>query len=126
MIGNSIPEYLFIRACILFIHYIVPLSTLYSIVILILGPAKYRVPILLEIWSVAELLFLLLIYYPRELWLQKAASHPEVVPRDKRGELFQRCTDTAEDLERYLSLWHRGAPVTEVKRENLKGEHFSR
>ena len=125
MIGNSLQEYIFIRACILFIHYIVPLSTLYSIAILVLCPTGHRVPFLLEIWSIAELLFFLLIYYPRELWLQHAASHPEVVSRDKRGELFQRCTGSAEDLERYLSLWHRGASKAEIKRDNLKGKCFS-
>ena len=53
--------------------------------------------------------------------LQRAASHPEVASRTKRAEAFQRCSDTVEDPERYLSLWHRGAPLSEIKRENVKG-----
>jgi hypothetical protein len=121
MIGTSLWDYYFIRACILFLHHIAPLSAIYFVAIIFLHPAGYRVPLLLEIWAIAETLFLLLIYYPRNFLLQRAASHPEPLSREKRRELFHRCQDSIHDPERYISLWHRGAPPSDVKRDNIKG-----
>lgn len=121
MIGNSLWDYCFIRACIFFLHYIAPLSAIYCVAILLLHPAGYRIPLVLEIWAILETLFLLLVYYPRNFLLQRAASHPEALSREKRRELFHRCQDSIQDPEHYISLWHRGAPSSEIKRENIKG-----
>lgn len=121
MIGNSLWEYCFIRACIIFLHYIAPLSAVYCVTVLLLRPAGYRIPLIFEIWAIAETVFLILIYYPRNVLLQRAASHPELLPRERRRELFQRCHDSIEDPERYLSLWHKGASPSEIKRDNIKG-----
>ena len=124
MIGNSIWEYVFIRASILLLHYVAPLSALACVAVLIIRPPNYHIPLLIEIWAIAELFFLLLVFLPRDLLLQQAASHPGVLPRDKRRELFRRCSNTIENPERYLSLWHRGASPAEIKRENVKGDIF--
>ena len=121
MIGTSTSEYLFIQACIYFLHYIAPLSAIYCIIVFALHPLGYRVPIWLEIWAVAEAIFLLLLYFPRKVILQRAASHPDTLPRVKRKELFQLCIDTVKDPEHYLKYWFRGAPRSDIRRENVKG-----
>ena len=122
MIGTSYWDYVFIKACILLLHYIAPVSAIYCITVLVLRPTGYRLPLMLEIWAIAEAVFSALVYYPRNLSLQRAASHPETLSREERKELFQRCCDTIEDPERYLSLWHRGASPKDIKRDNVKGE----
>ena len=78
---------------------------------------------MLEIWAIAETAFFAIIYVPRTMWLQRAASHPKLLPREQRRKLFQLCLDTVEDPERYLAGWMRGAPASEIKRENVKGEN---
>ena len=118
MIGTSIWEYIFIRFCILSLRSVIPLSVFYCIV---LFPAGYRIALALEIWAVAETLFLILYLYPMNVSLQRAAIHPEVVSREERRRLFQRCSDTIDDPEHYISLWHKGAPLSKIKRENVKG-----
>lgn len=125
MIGHSTGEYLFIQACIYFLHYIAPLSAFYCIFLLALRSPAYRIPLVLEIWAIAEAAFLLLLYIPRNILLQQAASHPEVLPKEKRKELFQLCLDTLDDPEHYLRGWFRGSPLSDIKRENLKGTFLS-
>lgn len=125
MINNSLWDYVFIRACILFLHYIAPLSTIYCCIIIVLRPSGYRMPLIIEVWALAETLFLLLIYYPRDLLLQRAAKHPALLSQEKRKELFKRCHGSIEDANHYIQLWHRGAPTSEIKRENIKGNQSS-
>ena len=121
MIGTSIWEYLFIRASILFLRYLVPLSALCYITICSIRPFKSEISIGFAVLAAVESLFLVLVYYPRDLALQNAASHPKLVSRNERRELFRRCCETIDDPERYISLWHRGAPLAEIRRDNVKG-----
>lgn len=125
MIGHSTGEYLFIQACIYFLHYIAPLSAFYCIFLLALRSPAYRIPLVLEIWAITEATFLLLLYIPRNILLQQAASHPEVLTKEKRKELFQLCLDTLDDPEHYLRGWFRGAPLSDIKRQNVKGMSVS-
>lgn len=123
MINNSPASYAFIRACIFFLHYLAPLSAVYCVVILLLRPSTYRIPLVLEVWAIAETAFFALIYVPRAVVLQRAATHPDTHPgREQRRKLFKLCLNTVEDPEKYLSGWMRGAPASEIKRENVKGE----
>lgn len=120
MIGTSLLDYIFIRACILFLHFIAPLSALYCVVVLIARPARYRIPRPLEVWAVAETLFFVFIYLPRFYILQHAAQHPPTRSREERRELFELCHESIEDPERYLAKWFTGAPKSEIRRENVK------
>lgn len=120
MIGTSNLEYLFIRACIVFLHFIAPLSALYCVAILVSRPSKHRVPLVLEIWAVAETLFYLLVYLPRYYVLQRTAMHPASTSREKRRQLFQMCQHTVDNAELYLTKWFKNAPLSEIKRDNLK------
>lgn len=100
-----------------------PLSAVYCVLTLLLRPWTFRVPRVLEGWAIAETAFFVMIYVPRTISLQRAATHPKLLPREQRRKLFQLCLDTVEDPERYLAGWMRGAPASEVKRENVKGEY---
>lgn len=124
MIGTTLWEYLFIRSCILFLHYIAPLSSLYTVLILIFEPSSYRFPPVLEIWAFAEMLFFVLLYLPRYYVLQHKATHPPSPSREERRALFQKCHESVQDPERYLSKWFKDAPSSEIRRENVK-EFFS-
>lgn len=123
MINHSPANYAFIRACICFLHYIAPLSAVYCVLTLLLPPSSFRVPQVLQVWAIAETAFFAIIYLPRTISLQRAASHPKLLPREQRRKLFQLCLDTVEDAESYLAGWMRGALLSEVKRENVKGEY---
>ncbi len=120
MIGKTIGEYIFIRACIFFLHYIAPLSILYTFVVLTFRPTSYRVPLILEICVLAETAFFFLVYLPRRYYLQHAAIHPPNLSPEDRLKLFNLCHDNVPDPEGYLSKWFLGAPASEIKRENVK------
>ncbi|KAH7111282.1 hypothetical protein B0J11DRAFT_562554 [Dendryphion nanum] len=64
--------------------------------------------------------FYLLVYHPRRLYLQRAATHPTPQCRQHRRALFQRCHENIPDPERYLTKWFMDAPASEIKRENVK------
>ncbi|KAK0508211.1 hypothetical protein JMJ35_009295 [Cladonia borealis] len=120
MIGNSPIEYVFIRLCIYFLHYIAPSSILYCTVFLLLKPDAYRIHWLLEFGSLAETLFYIIVYLPRRYSLQRAAVHPTPLSRDTRRDLFRLCQETVPDPQQYLSKWFKHAPMSQIKRENIK------
>ena len=102
MINNSTANYAFIRACIVFLRYIAPLGAAYCVIFMLLRPTSYRVPVVLEIWAIAEIAFFALIYVPRTILLRRAASHPKPLPREQRRKLFNLCLGTVENPEKYL------------------------
>ena len=120
MIGRSFKEYPFIRACIIFLHYIAPLCAFYCIIVLVLRLWPYRIPLGLEIWAIAETAFLVFLYYPNDFLIQRAAKHPEARSPDQRRELFNLCKDTIKDPDHYLRLWFRKAPLSEIRVDNVK------
>lgn len=123
MIGTSMWEYIFIRGCAIGLHFIAPLSLLYCSIVLFLraiGIHDYRYPLILEIWLLAETAFFLFVYLPFNYYLQRAATHPELPPREGRRELFRQCHDNVPDPQRYLSKWFLNASAEDIKRENVK------
>ena len=120
MIGDSPLEYVFIRLCIYFLHYIAPLSILYCTVSLLLKPSAYRIPWWLEVCTLAETLFYFIVYLPRRYSLQSAAVYPTIPSRDTRRDLFQLCHESVPDPQQYLSKWFKCAPMSQIKRENVK------
>ncbi|KAH0545373.1 hypothetical protein FGG08_000514 [Glutinoglossum americanum] len=122
MIGTSVWEYIFIRSCIFFLHWIAPLSILYCITsyLQVFEPITLRVPLILKAWVVAETAFYFFVYLPLKYYLQGAAIHPKPLSREERRALFLRCHETVPDPEQYLSKWFLGAPASEIKRENVK------
>ncbi|KAL1306770.1 hypothetical protein AAFC00_005433 [Neodothiora populina] len=122
--GPSLPGYLFIRACIFFLHWLTPLCILLYIGSVISRPHGIIIPRLLEAWLLAETLFYVLVFIPLRYHLQKPAVHPELPSREQRRELFNKCMANVPDIEAYLSKWFLHSPASEIKRENVK--HFIR
>ena len=123
MIGTSKAEFYFIRACIIGLHYIVPLCVLYCVVFVALNGFQamtYRFPLLVESIAIAETLFYICVYIPSSYFLQQEAVHPPAPTREERRELFQLCNDNIPDPEAYFQKWFLGAPADEIKRENVK------
>jgi pimeloyl-ACP methyl ester carboxylesterase len=99
---------------------IAPLSIIYcTLIILGLLPSR-RLSIALEIWLLAEASFYLLIYLPMSFAVHGPAMKVRVSNRGQRRDLFNKCIATITDPVRYVSLWHRGAPIASIGRENVK------
>lgn len=123
MIGTTNLEYLFIRACIVALHYITPICILYTLLVICFyhtKAASFRLPLIIECGALAETLFYLLVYLPYSFYLQREAIHPPPPSRAERKELFKLCNENIGDPEKYLRKWFLGAPLQEIKRENLK------
>lgn len=125
MIGTSTAEYIFIRACILFLHNIAPASVLYCIQ-LILWPFLpvsvrcFRIPFPIEIWLVAEALFYTAVFLPLRYRLQRSAIHHEPMSKEERERLFRCCNSNVPDPESYLSRWLMVSNDAPIKRQNVK------
>lgn len=120
MIGNSTYEYVFIRVCIFFLHWIAPISLLSCPATFVIESLKSSIPFALKVWISLEAAFFLLVYLPRSYYLQRAATHPEPFSFEDRRLLFERCSSHIYDPEYYLTKWFKDAPTSEVKRENFK------
>ncbi|KAM0330525.1 hypothetical protein ACHAQA_003472 [Verticillium albo-atrum] len=116
---TSIWKYVQIRTYIFLLSLIAPISILYSLARVFFHlPLSF--PLVLEIWLALEAAFYLAFYLPRRAYLQRAAVHPPTASREGRRKLFRKCNQNVPDPERYLSKWFQDAPVSEIKRENLK------
>ena len=123
MIGTSKAEFLFIRFCIIGLHYIVPLSLLYTASLIALYGFKattYRFPLFVEAIAITETLFYIFVYIPYSYILQREAIHPPAPTREERAELFHLCNENISDPEAYLQKWFLGAPIHEIKVDNVK------
>lgn len=124
MIGTSRAEYIFIRFCIIGLHYLAPLCLLYCTLVIALYGFKTAitspVPLVIESIAVAESLFFLFVYLPYRYRLQREAVHPPAPTRDERRELFAHCNANISDPEGYLQKWFLGADLKDIKRENVK------
>ncbi|KAL2061339.1 hypothetical protein VTL71DRAFT_7612 [Oculimacula yallundae] len=124
MIGTSRTEYIFIKFCIIGLHYLAPICLAYCALVAALYGFKTAftspVPLLIESVAVAESLFFLCVYLPYRYHLQSEAIHPPAPTRDERRELFAQCNDNIADPEAYLRKWFLGAELKDIKRENVK------
>ena len=123
MIGTSRFDYWFIRLCIFGLHFLAPLCLLYCIFVVVVYGSRatlFRFPLFIETLAVAETLFYLFVYTPYRIHLQKEAVHPACPSFQARQELFALCNASIPDAEAYLQKWFLGAPVEEIKRENVK------
>ncbi len=124
MIGTSLLEYLFIRACIVGLQSVAPLSITYCLIYLLSCitklPISLDIPLPFRLWALAEVVFygfVSVIYRER---LQYEALHPPAPARNKRKELFELCNNNIPDPEAYLKKWFLEAPANEIKRDNVK------
>ena len=120
MIGRSLWQWVFIRICIVFLQYVVPLGAFVSVALLFSSAIQPKIPIVIAVWAVAETLFFLLVFSPRYFILQRDALHPAPPNQYERQKLFQLCLDSVSDPEHYLTMWFKGASLSEICREDLK------
>lgn len=123
MIGTSRSELYFIQACIYFLHYIAPACVAYCVLLVFLYGIKattYRFPLFIETLAFAETAFYLLVFTPYRIYLQREAAHPPQLGRAERRALFTKCNDSIPDVEAYLRKWFLGAPIEEIKKDNVK------
>lgn len=123
MIGTSRSELTFIQVCIFFLHYLAPACIAYCILLVILfgfEATTYRFPLFIEAVAFAETAFYVLVYTPYRIYLQREAIHPLQLSRAERRELFTKCHTNIPDVEAYLRKWFLGAPLEEIKKDNLK------
>jgi len=125
MINNTRAEFIFIRACILFLDNILPVALFYCALV----AASKALPPLSRLcclpksifaWLAVEVAFNLFIFRPRFRTLRRDAVHPEPMPRVEREKLFDRCERNIPDPETYLNRWLGGAKNDDIKRENVK------
>ncbi|KAL6300228.1 hypothetical protein BKA93DRAFT_740959 [Sparassis latifolia] len=69
MIGDSLPEYIFIQLSIFFLRLVAPLSILYTLASWYSGQLLF--PPWLGYYSLTEAAFYLFVYLPRNVYLQK-------------------------------------------------------
>jgi hypothetical protein len=119
MIGTSISEYVFIRVCIAGLRVLTPLCILYCICLPV-KPSRLRLLLWIGVWPFAETAFYFLFYLPRRWILQRPAMHPHSLPQPMRKALFNQCVEYVPNPEHYLTKWFKDAPLSEIKRENLK------
>lgn len=124
MIGTSLLEYLFIRACILGLQSVAPVSVICCLTSLFCHvtkhPAPFDIPWPLQLWAGAEVIFYIFVSLIYREKLQYEALHPAAPARNEREELFELCNRSIPDHEAYLKKWFLGASANEIKRENVK------
>ncbi|KZP29192.1 hypothetical protein FIBSPDRAFT_1039157, partial [Athelia psychrophila] len=89
MIGKTLYEYIGIRLAITAIRLVAPLSLLY--IALSLAQRRVLVSPWLAAYAALEASFYLLVYLPRDHYLQKPAAHPPPIDFAARQALFKRC-----------------------------------
>ncbi|KAH6665385.1 hypothetical protein B0J14DRAFT_606027 [Halenospora varia] len=120
MLPSSQGTLIFSRIFAWYFQSIAPVSIIYCI-LAFSGPFPIRrLPASVEIWPIAESLFYLVVYLPMSYAVHGPAVKVEGINRPQRGELFRKCISTITDPARYVSLWHRGAPIETIGRENVK------
>lgn len=97
--------------------HIICLTYCFSVLLL---PAHRRLPFPLEVWAFTETAFYLVARAYRTFYIQRPASHPVLPTAFQRRELFTKSLDTTGSHEHYISKWFLGAPVTQIKRENMR------
>jgi uncharacterized membrane protein YhdT len=126
MIGTSLLEYIFIRACIIGLQSVAPLSIIYCLAWLLSHitkvplPGAIDLPLPFKFWTLAEVIFYVFVNVIYREKLQYEALHPAALARSERKELFQRCNESIPDTEAYLEKWFLGAAKDEIKRDNVK------
>ncbi|KAI5358298.1 putative alpha/beta hydrolase-1 [Septoria linicola] len=127
MINSTPADYVFIRICIFGLGAIVPVSvmcTIYSAVLPWVDTdwALPAIPLPLHIYFAVETLFWLFFQLPLYYSLQKEATHPPVLLKQERQQLFDRVIKdvSAAELERHIRWWFRGAKLEEIGRDGVE------
>lgn len=119
MIGTSFEELVFIRICIFILQYF-PLLLIGALALTLIFWIDTWLVLILGIISVLESAFYLFVYLPKRRQLQNPATHPPLLPKADRKRLFEQGHAQIVDVEDFLTKWFEKAPLSEIKRENVK------
>lgn len=117
MIGTSAPNYLFISFAIIGLRAIAPVAIFYCFT---LPYHSLRLPRPLHWYFVLEASFYFLVYLPLKYASQAPAEHPPLRTREERRALYAKCHRAMPDPEAYMRKWFKDAPMSEIKRDNVK------
>ncbi|KAJ5642230.1 hypothetical protein N7490_006651 [Penicillium lividum] len=125
MIGTSTVEYFFIRACILFLHNIAPVSILYCIHLLAvqyfhLPIYPERIPYPIHVWLIAETVFFATVFIPLKYARRHSPIYHRSLSAECREKLFRSCNANVPNLEKYLCRWLMVSEAECIKRDNVK------
>jgi len=112
-----------IRASVLFFRSITPLCIVHCTLYLIgIAPVikVYGLSLPVQFITVPETLFYLIVYLPKRHVFQRPADEGTNLSRQERRALFEKCWASVPDMEYFLKTWFKGAPLHEIKRENVK------
>ncbi|KAN0116606.1 Alpha/Beta hydrolase fold [Russula decolorans] len=115
MIGNSWPEYVFIRTSITALRLIAPLSIIY------LAASYHAAAFLwspfLGVYALVEAAFYLFVYLPRSFYLQQDTIHPPRMSRAEREALFHKCAESMTPES--ITGWFLRSPGLQISRDNV-------
>ncbi|KAK4653850.1 hypothetical protein QC762_511350 [Podospora pseudocomata] len=130
MISHSLTNLIFIRICIFLLEYALFIElSLLILTSLFFGPqptsgspTAIALKLFILTLCILEISSLLFLYLPhKERLLKSKAIYPSPpLTRSQRQALFQQCTANVPDWHRYLQLWFLNAPLTEIKRDNIR------
>lgn len=116
MIGNSKAELVWVVFWATVLNSIGPACLLYCASAAFF-PSVPRWPLYA---TVPESLFFIWMYVYLRHHLQRETTHPVPTSREGRQILFDRCLNTTQDYDQYLSDWFLKGPTSAIGRENVK------
>lgn len=122
MISNTPAAYIFIRGCVIFLHYLTPTCIAYvlvSVAFFGLDTLREPIPLVIEILAVLETIFYFCVFLPYKRFFQYEAEHPPTLPREERKKLFEKCNAAIPNGDNYLTKWFLGADPEKIKRDNI-------
>ncbi|KAI0263414.1 hypothetical protein BC834DRAFT_1027718 [Gloeopeniophorella convolvens] len=114
MIGQTWPEYVFIRLSIAALRLIAPLSIGYLAASYHAGAFLWSP--FLGTYAIVEAAFFLFVYLPRCFHMQQDAKHPPRLSRAERQALFDKCARSMSSDS--VSRWFTSTPGGRVWRDN--------
>ncbi|OJZ80313.1 hypothetical protein ASPFODRAFT_459873 [Aspergillus luchuensis CBS 106.47] len=121
IIGTSPAEYFFIRICILFLHNIAPISTLYCIQLLLaqffhLPTYVEIIPYLVQIWLTAEAIFFTAVSIPIKYALDRSPFYHRYISTACREQLFESCHTNVQIWRDILAggLWSQRLNISDA------------
>jgi hypothetical protein len=119
MLQDNVANRIFIRSAIFGLRSVAPLSLAYCTYRFIFKkPSISRV---LDCYAASESLFYLLIYLPRQWFLNRAApKYSPLSSAQERKDFFEKTWNSTSDPHAYLSGWFKGVDVHDLKCEDVK------
>lgn len=123
MIGTSLPEYVFIRISIFALQYTTPICLVCLFILVAaqgIGALSTWAGKVAIGYSILDILYAVLVYYPHNRRLKQPAKHPPPLPRAERRALLIQCLDNVPDAARYLRMWFLGADDADIRQDNVR------